>query len=335
MVEGVRVAIGRRRILRILRRLRIANMRTLEQKISDAGPPEQRVDPHCLLTARRELEQAGLVVREGTLRNPWYRLSATPEWEWKEQLGRLKPILRKLHTKKNSLLIGQVLEIAVFRALCSEQTRHGMEFIGGYPDLDPSDETTWKKNEPGMISGQSLSGGKKLDFALIHPVAGRVGVEVKNTREWFYPDKDRMLGLLAKCCELDAVPVLICRRYAYVTYSVLHRCGVLLFQNYNQLLPESMREVAEQAKHKDLLGYHDIRVGTDPDPRLRRFIGSQLPNLLPGARKKFEQYKDLLCDFANQAMSYEEFTARSRRREQGLPEDFDHDAEYEGEAPSW
>ena len=138
-----------------------------------------------------------------------------------------------------------------------------------------------------------------------------------------------MLDLLGKCCELDAVPVMICRRYAYATFSVLHRCGVVLYQNYNQLLPESMRDLAGQARHKDLLGYHDIRLGTDPDPRLRRFIGSQLPDLLPRARERFDQYKDLLGAFASGETSYEEFAARARRRELGMPEDFDRNTGLE------
>ena len=138
-----------------------------------------------------------------------------------------------------------------------------------------------------------------------------------------------MRDLLRKCCELDAVPVMVCRRYAYVSYSVLHRCGVLLHQNYNQLMPESLRSVAEQAKDKDLLGYHDIRIGSDPNPRLHRFIGGQLPDLLPEARARFADFKDLLCGYAYGEMSYEEFVGRSRRRQEGLPENFDQDAGLE------
>ena len=299
-------------------------MRTLEQKISDAGPPGQRVDPHILSAARQHLERSGLVVRLESPSGPWYRLSATPEAVWKARLALLEPIRAELHSGRNSVLVGQALEIAVFRALASEQTLHGMAFYGGFRDLNPSDETTWTKIEPTMISGQSLSGDRNLDFALFRPDAGRAGIEVKNRREWIYPDSKEVLELLNKCCELDAVPVMICRRYAYVTFSVLHRCSVLLHQNYNQLLPESMRDVAERAKDKDLLGYHDIRVGTEPDSRLRRFIGSQLPSLLPEARERFDQYQDLLCAFASRGMDYVEFAARARRRDAGMPEDFDH-----------
>ena len=329
MAQSRRVDLGCRRIQRILRRLGVASMRTLEQKISDAGPPDHRVDPHNLGAARKLLERSGLVVRVESPNGPWYHLSATPEAAWKARLALLEPIRTELHSGKNNVRVGQALEIAVFRALVSEQALHGMAFYGGFPDLNPSDEITWNKSEPTMISGRSLAGDRNLDFALFHPDAGRAGIEVKNRREWIYPDSEEVLELLAKCCELDAVPVLICRRYAYVTYSVLHRCGVLLHQNYNQLLPESMRDVAEQAKDKDLLGYHDIRLGTEPDSRLRRFLGSKLGSLLPKARERFDRYHDLLCAFATREMDYVEFAARARRREDGMPEDFDHDGGHE------
>jgi len=115
---------------------------------------------------------------------------------------------------------------------------------------------------------------------------------------------------------------MICRRYHYSTFSVLHRCGLLLHQNYRQLFPESLRDVAERARHKELIGFHDIRVGSEPDPRLRIFVRS-LPGLLPGARNRCDRNRDLLCRFANGKMLYKEFAARSRRREQGQPEGFE------------
>ncbi len=310
--------------------MKIAPMRTLEQKISDAGPGGQRVDPLVLSKARKSLQQAGVLAVEYRGDTPWYRLATTPEAEWRARLALVGPILDKLNETTNNRGIGKAFEIAVFKALREESSRLDWPyFLGGFRNTGDLNEGAWQKVEPpAMISGRSLSGDRKLDFVLIHPSAGPAGIEVKNTREWLYPDKDRMLDLLAKCCELDAVPVMVCRRYAYVTFSVLHRCGVLLYQNYNQILPESLRPVAEQARDKNLLGYHDIRIGTEPGSRLRRFIGL-LPDLLPEARERFDAYKDLLEAFSSGQMPYREFAARSRRREQGLPEDSDSDPQAE------
>ena len=304
-------------------------MRTLEQKISDAGPYNQRIEPLHLTKARKELEDLGTIIQEYRQTGPWYRLSTTPEKEWKKRLDQVEPILERWQSGTQHMAVGKTLEIAVYRALLMECPDHGLEFLGAFQGQDSSNPKDWKKIEPpNMISGESLTGDKNLDFVLFHGEAGVAGIEVKNIREWIYPNSEEMRTLLKNCCNLNAVPVMVCRRYAYATFSVLNRCGVILYQNYNQLLPDSMRDLAALARDKELLGYHDIRLGNEPNQRLRRFIG-KLPSLLPEARDRFAEYKDLLEEFASGSMSYEEFAARSRRREQGEPEDHDWSEDYD------
>jgi hypothetical protein len=77
------------------------------------------------------------------------------------------------------------------------------------------------------------------------------------------------------------------------------------------------------SKQKDLLGYHDIRLGNEPDVRLDRFVNTNLPKLVSDARQRFEEASDLLADFAAGVIPYEEFAARIRRRESGTNEDND------------
>jgi hypothetical protein len=96
---------------------------------------------------------------------------------------------------------------------------------------------------------------------------------------------------------VDAVPVLIARRIPFVTFRLLSPCGFIIHQTYNQLLPQSESALAAQLREKTLLGYHDIRVGNDPDTR-----GS---------------------------MPYEEFAARVRRRQQGVEEGHDPEEEFD------
>ena len=127
---------------------------------------------------------------------------------------------------------------------------------------------------------------------------------------------------------LDCIPVLIARRIPFVTFKVLSTCGVLLHQTYNQLLPATEHDLADKARDKHLLGYHDIRVGNQPDNRLLKFIGTNLPRILPQAREKFDMYKDLIAKFTNSDMRYKEFSARVRRRDSGTNEDYDDPAEH-------
>jgi hypothetical protein len=54
--EEERIEIAKRRIVSNLRTYTVANLRTLEQKIADAGPPGQHIDPHLRLS-KRTLEE--------------------------------------------------------------------------------------------------------------------------------------------------------------------------------------------------------------------------------------------------------------------------------------
>jgi hypothetical protein len=117
---------------------------------------------------------------------------------------------------------------------------------------------------------------------------------------------------------------------------LLNACGVIVHQTYNQLFPAADQSLADSAKHKDNLGYHDIRLSNTPDPRLIDFIGNNLPATLPEQREKFDEYKDLLADFADRAMGYPEFAARVRRRKAGVNEDSDWpDVEPDSDEPDY
>ena len=58
-VKAGRREVASRRIRNILRTHGVAIMRTLEQKISDAGPNDQRIDPHILTEVRNDLLAEG------------------------------------------------------------------------------------------------------------------------------------------------------------------------------------------------------------------------------------------------------------------------------------
>ena len=228
--------------------------------------------------------------------------------------------------------VGQALEIAVYRALSSQ---NAIEFLGNFKDLDEHDDSTlFKKEEPpSSISGKTIPTAQKLDFLVRHNSAGWAGIEVKNIREWLYPNREEVKDFIEKCLFLDAVPVLIGRRIPYVTRRILNPCGVLVWETYNQRYPKADADLAEKAKHKNLLGYHDIKIGNEPGPHLEHFIGTILPEELPKARERLGAFRDLLESYVTEEFPYQEFNARVRRREQGTNED--HDWPDEPEKPDW
>ena len=307
-----RASLAEKRIRSILRQHGIAHLRTLEQKISDAGPTNQRVDPHVLTNALRSLVDEGSVKgrREGPKghKSPWYYLLETPQVTVRARLQKQLSIYRAFVKPPQPQLRGQCLEIAVFRALRDHQ--HALDFLGNFADLDEHDDgKPYSKEEPPRsINGRFLTGDQRLDFLVRHQEAGWAGIECKNTREWVYPGHEVVKKLLGQAVALDCVPVLICRRHAFQASNVLKRCGVVLFETYNQLLPESAQELADKAKHKDLLGYHDIRVGNKPSDRLLKFIGTHLPQVLPKARTLFNNKKELVQRYVNGDIGPNEFS---------------------------
>jgi hypothetical protein len=148
---------------------------------------------------------------------------------------------------------------------------------------------------------------KRLDFLALSE-HGRVGFEAKNIREWVYPHSNEVRDVLLKCCAIDAVPVLVARRIAYVTARLLSAAAVIVHEMYNQLYPLSDSALADLARDKDLLGYHDIRIGNVPDSRLSKFISETLPERLAEARERFNASKDLLSSYAAEEMPYEAFS---------------------------
>lgn len=317
-----REALATKRILSVLAKHGVANARTLEQKISDAGPLPQRIDPHILTPVRRALLDVGAVVRVDKGSNTWFHLGNAPQDLVQKRLAEQLGLFQEFTKGDLTLRVGQTLEIAAYRAMLEVPD---LEFFGRFADLnDHADDKLYSKEEPPQhLGARSLPGDLRLDFIVRHPSAGYLGMEIKNIREWIYPDRDEITDLIAKCLALNCVPVLVARRIPFVTFKVLNACGVVVHQTYNQLLPQAAASIAAKVAHKEGLGYHDIRLGNTPDKRLTKFIATNLPAVAPEARSNFEAHKDLLAPFSSGDMTYKEFAARVRRRAAGTKEDND------------
>lgn len=321
-----RLALGQKRIVSILRKHGVASMRILEQKIADAGPLPQRIDPHIITTARNALAAAGDLRERRHRSSRWYYLAATPADVVDRRFAELTALHDRTSAPDFTMRAGQALEIAIFRALGEQEF---LPFLGGFLDLNAHDDSSLysKEEPPRILNGRLIPGQMRLDFLGMHPHAGSVGIEAKNIREWIYPDRKEVQDLLLKCYTQDAVPVLIARRIAYGTFSILRATGVLIHQTFNQLYPEADHDLSELVRDKNLLGYHDVRVGNTPDKRLRKFLHQDLSALLPDARARFKRYSDLLQRYGSGDIGYPEFAGRVRRRERGEPED--------GPTPLW
>lgn len=67
----------------------VASARTLEQKISDAGPNNQRIDPHILTTVRNNLIKQDIIKHPFRAGIQWYHLTDVAPEAVAEKLDKL------------------------------------------------------------------------------------------------------------------------------------------------------------------------------------------------------------------------------------------------------
>ena len=314
------LALAKSRLRDVLSRRVVATVRILEHEICDTtGQP---LEPRILGMARKTLIRDGELIEIVRANDPsWFHLPDAPPMDVQVRIATLAAVLRELSRQAISRRRGQCLELAIYRALCAQPEAR---YFGRFPDFDPSvskRENRYRKEEPpSYIGDRAIPGERQLDFLYLHRTAGFAGVEAKNIREWIYPGADEIKELLVKCIALDCVPVLMARRLPRATIEVLGECGVILHQTLNQLYHVIDKDLADRAKRQASLGFDDIRVGDEPDARLLSFIGTILPELLPGARTRFDKYQDLLAAYADGEIHYLEFAGRVRRRAAGKKE---------------
>lgn len=312
--------IAKTRLCNILKNHGAALARTLEQKIADAGPYNQRVNPHIITPIRNQLVKDGVVHKQGD----WFYLDGTPDAHVQKRIAEQASVHEAVNRHDFTMRVGQAGEIAVLRALRNQDT---LEFFGNFPDLETHDDSSLytKEEPPSSLSGRSLDGKQKLDFLVRDPIVGWAGIEVKNIRPWLYPHAEEIRELLRKSLRLDVVPILIARRIPYVTRLVLQTAGALVWETFNQRYPAADTDLADKARHKRSLGYHDIRTGNQPSAQLQQFITDIIPEELGKARERYDAYTDILNEYANEEATYERFAARIRRRLAGTNEENDWD----------
>ena len=313
--------LAKSRLRDVLSRRVVATARIFEHEISDTGG--LRLEPHILAMARKTLVRDGELQQIICANNPsWFHLPDAPPKTVKAGIATLAPLLRKLSRQAVARRRGQCLELAIYRALGAQPDAH---YFGRFPDFDPSvpkrKKNLYRKKEPpSYIGNRAIPGERPLDFLYLHRAGGFAGVEAKNAREWLYPRGNDIKEFLVKCVALDCVPILVARRFPSVTFKVLGACGVILHQTLNQLYHVADKDLADRAMRQDLLGFDDIRVGDEPDAPLVHFIGATLPEVLPDARTRFDEFKDLLTRYVDGEIQYSEFAGRVRSRVAGEEE---------------
>ena len=299
-IERVNTAL--RRLPNVLDTQIVAHQKTLEQKISEQGPRTQRVDPHLLGLAIRELSQQRRIVtrhEHEETNTHWFANARVEQAEVADRLKSLAPLYASVSQGEFRNKIGDALEIATQNAIHRLQERSSRYSFSGYFDLSAPlnrQGRVPKTEPPDNISGHKSA--KLADFHLHGFDAGPLCIECKNYREWIYPASTILSDLIEKSIGLGATPLLIARRVHYSTISnLLSPAGILVHESYQQYYPPESAELAIQVREKRLLGFTDVTASYEPAPRTVRFFTTELPRLVDGAAKRFASNRAALSDF--------------------------------------
>lgn len=111
-----------------------------------------------------------------------------------------------------------------------------------------------------------------------------VPIEVKNLRDWIYPEAPELHQLLSKAARLQSAhpdlriaPVLVCRRAHYTTFKMARTLGFYVVDLRRQfLLPSSDLDQARVDEVRAELGY-DLEESEEPFPLLVAHFTTHFP----------------------------------------------------------
>jgi len=229
-----RIELAKRRIQSVLDRETVANQRTLEQKISDQGPNPLRVDPHLVGLAIMDLLELGRLRKIPDAGTSWYANPGTTDAQANAKLAKLLPVYTATHGGTFGNLIGDALELVVYKALDRQYRQRALFGYLGHFDLAApknAEGRYTKVQPPRSIAGRSTL--KEADYILFGHDAGPLCIECKNYREWLYPRSSIIKELIIKASDLNALPVLIHRRIHYSTITnFLKPAGIIAHESY-------------------------------------------------------------------------------------------------------
>ena len=315
--------IGMKRLLSVLDREEISSIRTLEMKISDAGPKDQRVEPHILGLSGVELVERRRVRTHHhplTAKQKWDAPSRFSEEQVAEKLDALANVYSRTVAPDFTAGLGDPLEISVFKALRRLRAADRRIAFQGSFDLEERQPSgRFRKTEPPSAYNDVALDGPP-DFVLFSPTIGEpLMIECKNHREWIYPSSDVMKTLVRKAISADMTPVLIARRLPYITKAALCApAGILAHETYHQMYPDTQagRELAVEAARTRGLGYADLQATEDTLPRTTKFFETDLPRIAQRAARRFLENKEVLDAWASSEITWRQLFNHLHRGDQ-------------------
>lgn len=294
----------------------------LEVEAKLAGPPmilpggsmlKDGLNPHHLTTARQALHALNEVKTLSTLTRGG---TSVPVLVPVNQRGRKRQIAdaaarkRLLHarysgwakaTASRGSLIGDAGERVAHASLVKAAPSTGYR-------VDP------RVGAVDSVFGMPLDGGPAdaaahlltMRDAVPGPVVTLL-VEVKNIREWIYPDSTEFFQLLDKASRLQLqhpdqalLPVLACRRAQYTAFRMAKTLGCYIADARKQfILPHAEVDDRLLAEVRAELGFVDLERSVEPDSLLTHHFERGIPAAALEFASRFKTVAETVSRFAN------------------------------------
>jgi len=291
---------GAKRIVYILKREIVCNQRELERRICEVGPDWWRVEPVYITGGKRMLIDEEEVNVHYSEAGEFYSLSGANKKEVDKYLKEKVDIYKKFtKLSQREKKLGGVAEGVYGKAM---DTAENVVIHGKTGEVDTIN---------GKVSRRTIDGGgyDKLSDT-------KFGVEVKNIREWAYPDSWEVWKALQSCAELEVMPVYIARQIAYPTFKFFVEIGAIGYPTYRQFwdvaLKDRLEDVRVKFGFKDMVFPVEYPVGKEDRPLVnaptKRDIAlftRTLPKIAQEKAELFMEQKDVILKYADMGLGKE------------------------------
>jgi len=314
--EATYVTMARRSILNLLEKEHALVSLEIEAKLTipQRGLPTG-LNPHILTAAKRELLDEGAIeiVTSPTRGGRTISVTALADRKGREtafqQAAQRKRILLARYygwtqdQPKRRSPVGHAGEIVEHKSLLAAA---------------PTGFKLLKPEGPGIESvfGNPVPGGSLDDAAFLQTEdkdglpTGSVflPIEVKNVREWIYPDAAELYQLLDKAVRIKAehpdlpmAPVLVCRRASYFATAMAKELGFFIAQTGNQFIRPLEEVMAADGRLlreiQSELGFQDLIATENEHLSLTRLFTKSLPPIAARTAERFAQAAPVLASY--------------------------------------
>ncbi|MBX9723285.1 MAG: hypothetical protein K2X81_17915 [Candidatus Obscuribacterales bacterium] len=324
-VSATRLTLATLRIRRALRKHFFASEKMLESKIAEAGPFNQRCNPHVVSQALTNMVNSREVLVELGPNNEgkfyylanFFDTSKAAHVRRREEVLNLYKEYRLLTFQRKPNVCGDALESIIWKALSDTDC-----FL-----------PLGKQGAPLSVFGNIVLPGH-LDIVLVSKTTPPFAalIEAKNIREWLYPSSVELWQLIHKSLVfLEAgyptVPIIVCRKIQYSTRLLFKKIGLLGAETHRQYFSPTVESRLEGIKHKDGLGFHDISCSESPPKWLAPFFGKTVTRLAGDCSSTFQSRSDVLLRHA-EILSSNLSGSQRIRQWKSFCSDLAHDHEY-------